>query len=248
METSLAKPKALGASITGTSEGIDRISYLPDEILHNILSFLYIFDVVQLSISSKRWNYICRTMPYLHFDIIRFGNERVKRLWDWQIAEKFKDYQLGGYFPVDSSDNKAKCCHLPFDLPYCVVTCESLQVLKLQLSGDMLKLPNHLGFCQLKLLHLVKVELSNEHLTMSKFLAQISKVLKYGASMAKDIIIENPFSIEVVHIFFYDPDDHIKEIGMLVHKMIKNVHSTSALKLCMSSVSGLYVGSNPLLE
>lgn len=70
---------------------------------------------------------------------------------------------------MDSSDNKAKCCHLPFDLPYCVVTCESLQVLKLQLSGDMLKLPNHLGFCQLKLLHLVKVELSNEHLTSSLF-------------------------------------------------------------------------------
>nr|XP_009768558.1 PREDICTED: putative FBD-associated F-box protein At5g56820 [Nicotiana sylvestris] len=111
METSSTKPKLLGASITSTGEGIDRISYLPDEILHNILSSLYIFDVVQLSILSKRWNYICRTMPYLHFDVIRFGNERV-------------ELSFGG-------------CHL--------------------------------GFCQLKLLHLLEVELSDEHLTSCLF-------------------------------------------------------------------------------
>ncbi|OIT01502.1 putative f-boxlrr-repeat protein, partial [Nicotiana attenuata] len=92
METSSTKPKLLGASITSTSEGIDRISYLPDEILHNILSSLYIFDVVQLSILSKRWNSIFRTMPYLHFDILRFANERVKRVWVRKLAKKFKDF------------------------------------------------------------------------------------------------------------------------------------------------------------
>lgn len=40
----------------------------------------------------------------------------------------------------------------------------SLQVLKLHLSGDVLKLPNSVGFHQLKLLHLEQVELSDEHL------------------------------------------------------------------------------------
>ncbi|XP_060206234.1 FBD-associated F-box protein At5g22730-like [Lycium barbarum] len=65
-------------------------------------------------------------------------------------------------------------------------------------------------------------------------------VLKYGAPMAKDIIIENLFSIEVVHIFFFDAGCPIEKIGMLVHKMIKNVPSTSALKLCMSFISSLY--------
>ncbi|PHU30919.1 hypothetical protein BC332_03012 [Capsicum chinense] len=45
----------------------------------------------------------------------------------------------------------------PFEVPYCLVTCESLQVLKLYLSGNLLILPNHLGFRKLKLHHLEQV-------------------------------------------------------------------------------------------
>lgn len=144
-----------------------------------------------------------------------------------------------------------------FELPYCVVTCESLRVLKLRMDGSILKLPNHFGFYQLKLLHLEEVELSDENLTSCLFsrcsvleklmldsctfgtrtvldiastsLVYVSllncdnniedyinckvriscpnlKVLKYGAPLAKDIIIENLFSIEVVDLFFFDSD------------------------------------------
>ncbi|XP_049350281.1 putative F-box/FBD/LRR-repeat protein At5g22670 [Solanum verrucosum] len=58
----------------------------------------------------------------------------------------------------------------PFVLPHCLVTCESLQVLKLNLCGDVLKLPNHFdGFRQLKFLHLCSVKLSDEHLTNCLF-------------------------------------------------------------------------------
>ncbi|KAJ8547176.1 hypothetical protein K7X08_010762 [Anisodus acutangulus] len=64
------------------------------------------------------------------------------------------------------------------------------------------------------------------------------KVLKYSAQMAKDIILENLFSIEVVDLFIDDFDDLRKEIGMCVHKMIKNVPSISALKLCLDSILG----------
>ncbi|XP_015164462.1 F-box/FBD/LRR-repeat protein At5g56420-like [Solanum tuberosum] len=51
----------------------------------------------------------------------------------------------------------------PLELPICLATCESLQVLKLNLPRDILKLPNHFGFRQLKLLHLEDVELSDKH-------------------------------------------------------------------------------------
>lgn len=54
-------------------------------------------------------------------------------------------------------------------MPCCLVACEYLQVFKLQLSIDLLKLPNHLGFHQPKLLHLEHVVLSDEHLTSSLF-------------------------------------------------------------------------------
>ncbi|XP_059306596.1 putative FBD-associated F-box protein At3g50710 [Lycium ferocissimum] len=323
MEKSSKNPKLLAESINSSSEGIDRISYVPDDILHNILSSLYIFDVVKLGILSKRWNYIWRTMPYLHFDIIRFGNERINRPWDWEMVKTFNDF-IHWVFISQCANNlvcfKLYCGNLfdegaifrwvrvairrnvqelvlsfgptePFELPYCVATSESLRVLKLQLNGAILKVPNHMGFSQLKLLHLVGVELSNEHLTSCLFskcpvleklilgdctfgtmtvldiastsLIYVSllnyanyaesysncnikiscpnlKVLKYGAPMAKNIIIESLFSIEVVNLFFFDAHGLIKEIGMCVLKMIKNVPSTSALKLCMASVSGLY--------
>nr|XP_016492610.1 PREDICTED: putative F-box/FBD/LRR-repeat protein At5g56810 [Nicotiana tabacum] len=75
METSTRKPKICGS----TSKGIDRISSLPDDILHNILSSLFIFDVVQLSLLPKRWKYIWTTMPYLHFDLDRFYSQRINR-------------------------------------------------------------------------------------------------------------------------------------------------------------------------
>ncbi|KAF3640509.1 hypothetical protein FXO38_22116 [Capsicum annuum] len=55
------------------------------------------------------------------------------------------------------------CPDEPFELPYCVVTCGSLRVSKLELDGAILKMPNHFEFYQLKLLILVNVELSNEH-------------------------------------------------------------------------------------
>ncbi|TMW87908.1 hypothetical protein EJD97_019295 [Solanum chilense] len=320
MQKSLKTPDFLAVFTNNTNEGIDRISYLPDDILHNILSYLYIFDVVQLSILSKRWNYIWRTMPYLNFDINSFGCERIDRLWDMGMAEKFKDFinwvlinRCGDSlvcFKLCCGDIFGKraifrwvrvvtardvqelvldfCPAEPFELPYCVVTCESLRVLKLRLDGSVLKLSNHFGFYQLKFLHLEKVELSNEHLTSCLFsrleklvldsctfgtmtmldivstslvyvsllnyvnnveaynncIVKIScpnlKVLKYGAPLAKDMIIENLLSIEVVHILFFYSDDVIKEIGMRLHKMFKNVASTSALKLCKGSVVGLY--------
>ncbi|KAH0632367.1 hypothetical protein KY290_038197 [Solanum tuberosum] len=152
------------------------------------------------------------------------------------------------------------CPAEPFELPYCVVTCESLRVLKIRMDGSVLKLPNHFRFHQLKFLHLEEVELSNEHLTSCLFsrleklkldscnfgtmtmvdiastsLVYVSiknfvdnrvsfvncnikiscpnlKVLKYGAPLAKDIILENLFSIEVVHPFFFDSDDVTEEI------------------------------------
>ncbi|XP_049368377.1 putative F-box/FBD/LRR-repeat protein At3g49030 [Solanum verrucosum] len=50
------------------SNGIDRISSLPVDILHNILSNLCIFDVIHMTVLSKRWKYISTTIPYFRFD------------------------------------------------------------------------------------------------------------------------------------------------------------------------------------
>ncbi|XP_012833969.1 PREDICTED: putative F-box/FBD/LRR-repeat protein At1g78760 isoform X3 [Erythranthe guttata] len=48
---------------------VDRLSLLPDDILHQVLSSLDFLDVVRTSVLSKRWRYIWTTMPYLNFDM-----------------------------------------------------------------------------------------------------------------------------------------------------------------------------------
>ncbi|KAG5598833.1 hypothetical protein H5410_030203 [Solanum commersonii] len=221
------------------SNGIDRISSLPVDIPHNILSNLCIFDVIHMTVLSKRWKYICTTIPYFRFDS-NFSDsdpdyEEFKEFIDtFLIAHKtinlvrfilscsnmFETTDILRFIDAATRRNVEQLvlwfspCE-PFELPHCLVTCESLQVLKLNLCGDVQKIPNdhnHLGgFCQLKLLHLCSVELLDGHLT------------KY------------------VNINFNDYDRNCDEkTGILVHKMIKEVPSISLLKLCKASLKGLY--------
>ncbi|KAH0687865.1 hypothetical protein KY290_019523 [Solanum tuberosum] len=308
-----------------TSEGIDRISSLPDEVIHNILSSLSIFDeVVQLSVLSKRWRYIWTTMPYLHFDIDQFWLQQPnsgRRIFYTPPKENFKDFinwvlisqretKLAKFLlcvaPDDYFDKmevlrwihaatrrnvqeivlEFTLCE-PLELPICLATCESLQVLKLNLPDNILKLPNHFGFRQLKLLHLEDVQLSDKHspncfiskchqlkslilhecglgamtllsidsISLSsvtiiadyyqldeygKCKLKIScpnlKFLNYEAPIPKDIIIENLLSIEDVSIVV----TIIQDTEIFVHKMIKEVSSTSALTLCNYSILGMY--------
>ncbi|KVH91389.1 F-box domain, cyclin-like protein [Cynara cardunculus var. scolymus] len=46
----------------------DRISNLPDEIIHQILSFLDMKFAIQTSTLSKKWKHIWTSMPYLKFN------------------------------------------------------------------------------------------------------------------------------------------------------------------------------------
>uniref|UniRef100_A0A5B7BF76 F-box domain-containing protein n=1 Tax=Davidia involucrata TaxID=16924 RepID=A0A5B7BF76_DAVIN len=48
----------------------DRISDLPDGILHHILSFLPIEFIAQTSVLSKRWRFLWRSYPFLDFSTV----------------------------------------------------------------------------------------------------------------------------------------------------------------------------------
>ncbi|KNA03583.1 hypothetical protein SOVF_207720, partial [Spinacia oleracea] len=54
---------------------VDRISELPDFILHQILSYLSTKEAAQTSLISKRWRYVCETFPILDCDEWFFGRE-----------------------------------------------------------------------------------------------------------------------------------------------------------------------------
>nr|XP_043625413.1 F-box/FBD/LRR-repeat protein At1g16930-like [Erigeron canadensis] len=49
------------------AEGDDRLSSLPDELIHKILSFVSIKHSIRVSALSSRWRYIWTSLPYLSF-------------------------------------------------------------------------------------------------------------------------------------------------------------------------------------
>ena len=52
----------------GTEMVIDRISSLPEDIIHHVMSFLSTVEVTQTSVLSKRFNSIWSTFPVIDFD------------------------------------------------------------------------------------------------------------------------------------------------------------------------------------
>jgi hypothetical protein len=55
------------------NDEIDRLSNLPDDLIHRILSFVGIKCAIKLSALSSRWRYIWTSMPYLDFSVKNFG-------------------------------------------------------------------------------------------------------------------------------------------------------------------------------
>ncbi|KAI3444813.1 hypothetical protein Pfo_001478, partial [Paulownia fortunei] len=48
---------------------VDRLSPLPDDVLHRVLSSLDFLDVVRTSVLSKRWRFVWTSVPYLNFNM-----------------------------------------------------------------------------------------------------------------------------------------------------------------------------------
>lgn len=141
----------------------DRISSLPVDILHNILSNLCIFDVIHMTVLSKRWKYICTTIPYFRklcscdWNLCKKIEEFKEFIYTFLISQKtinlvryilscsdmFESTDLLRLIHVTTRRNVQQLVlwfwlREPFELPHCLVNCESLQVLKLNLCGDLL--------------------------------------------------------------------------------------------------------------
>ncbi|GAY68325.1 hypothetical protein CUMW_263240 [Citrus unshiu] len=173
MENALRKnpkiPKFVVCSdIGGDCQGGDRLSNLPEPIIHHIFSFLETIDVVRASAVSRRWRYFWLSIPYLNFNIHNIWSNPLERWSLEKINEKFKDFVNW--------------------LPRCLVTCESLMSLKLDFGNrehqGVLNLPTCAGFNQLKSLDLQHVEIldisttSLKYLTIDEFLLSEPKGLR----------------------------------------------------------------------
>ncbi|CAM0957880.1 unnamed protein product [Alopecurus aequalis] len=62
-------------SARGTNSGTDRLSCLPDELLHHVMSFLTMPEVVRTSLLSPRWRYLWASTPFICIDHQDFMND-----------------------------------------------------------------------------------------------------------------------------------------------------------------------------
>ncbi|GJT06821.1 F-box domain, cyclin-like protein [Tanacetum coccineum] len=73
-------------NVMAKGEDEDRISNLPDDIIHRILSFLDIKYAIQTSQLSRKWKHVWTKMPYLSFNSRMFRNVH--------LFAKFTDHVL----------------------------------------------------------------------------------------------------------------------------------------------------------
>ncbi|KAH9651559.1 F-box/LRR-repeat protein [Citrus sinensis] len=73
-------------------EDVDRLSNLPEPIIHHIFSFLGTIDVVRASAVSRKWRCFWLSIPYLNFNIHNIWSNPQEKWSLEKINEKFKDF------------------------------------------------------------------------------------------------------------------------------------------------------------
>lgn len=171
-------------------DGVDMISNLPDPVLQLILSCLPTTEeVIRTSILSTRWRYLWTSVPSLNIDYARglnplkqFKSNKFKEFVYWVLANKSLDLDsfrlccpvfysistIKRWIHIAVTKNLKQlhllfCPRKKFEVPHCLVTCSSLEVLKLFLFKRRLSLPNFTGFRALRVLELDSVELFNDY-------------------------------------------------------------------------------------
>ncbi|KAL9444420.1 hypothetical protein AB3S75_017582 [Citrus x aurantiifolia] len=143
-------------SNVGGEDG-DRISNLPEPIIHHIFSFLETIDVVRASAVSRKWRYLWHSIPYLNFNIHNIWSNPLER-WSLQTTnEKFKDFvnwvllfQNGS---VSIHRFRLSCLNRVDDYTLyrwiAVVAWRNVQVLNLHIiSDEPIKLPRSFVTCE----------------------------------------------------------------------------------------------------
>lgn len=162
--------------------GDDRISQLPDPILHCIFSFLTTRDLVRSSVLSRRWRNLWASMQSLFFDEIEFDYteefacfvDAVLLLRDPLDVHTFRLLWNDGYNKIRANmwityavKHNVRVLDLMIDtflgnieLPHCLLTCQSLEVLCISLNNcaEISQL-RFAGFSQIKRLNFFHINI-----------------------------------------------------------------------------------------
>ncbi|XP_050232870.1 F-box/LRR-repeat protein At3g26922-like isoform X2 [Mercurialis annua] len=162
----------------------DRISELPDCILHHVFSFADTSDVVRTCVLSKRWRYLWTSLPCLNFNFrkfsrvisskrssfINFIHQLLLRrnsipihtfLYSAPLEVKSTAVESWIYYAIKHQVQhltiEADCCtRKPVQFPNCFYGCTSLTTLEIICCRyyGSITLPNTLKLSSLKNLHL----------------------------------------------------------------------------------------------
>ncbi|KAI9184796.1 hypothetical protein LWI28_001128 [Acer negundo] len=167
----------------GGGGGGDRLSSLPEHIIHHIFSFLDTIDTVKASAVTRKWRYFFVSMPHLNFESYRDSKYKIKfnnfvnwvlmsqnqffdiqrfRISNLCLNENYAFYRLMDTiteFNLQELDLKI-LCNEAIKFPRCILNCRSLVSLKLSFDhyslGTFPGLKNCIfpGFIRLKSLEL----------------------------------------------------------------------------------------------
>ncbi|XP_026379026.1 putative F-box/FBD/LRR-repeat protein At1g78760 [Papaver somniferum] len=171
------------------SNNQDRLSNLPESLIHHILSFLDMKYVVQTSILSRKWRYTWTTVSTLVFESDAFNDSGEKKVQSFMrfvtsiLMLNISDIDKFDLYYSWDSDKIAK--HLntwilavvkrkvqelniqieysiawTMRLPHCLVTSESLTRLLLDFPGSLV-LPDSMNLPRLKSLYLGALEIDD---------------------------------------------------------------------------------------
>ncbi|XXG69211.1 hypothetical protein AAC387_Pa06g2137 [Persea americana] len=136
---------------------VDRLSSLPESLLHHILSFLDMKDVIRAGLSSRRLREISTSVPNLHFDICKSDCEEDFVIFVYQTlvlssAPKIHKFQLRSpcnsdyiphidawiHFAIEKGVRELDLFFLikhgndPYELPSSFLKCQTLVSLNLK--------------------------------------------------------------------------------------------------------------------
>ncbi|KAL3634990.1 hypothetical protein CASFOL_022044 [Castilleja foliolosa] len=172
----------------GSEITVDRLSQLPQPILHNILSLLYQKDAVRTSVLSKSWRYLWHGRLNVEFHDFVICHDIKKEFWSFldKTLQRYLDQNLPlqkfrvdipsvadfallqKWIPIIIMNMGVKSLNLSFNgkdfpLPLVVFQSESLVELHLQwLNLSTLKYTDNVMLNNLQTLHLQQLVITDE--------------------------------------------------------------------------------------
>ncbi|KAK3211276.1 hypothetical protein Dsin_015982 [Dipteronia sinensis] len=188
-------------------EDVDRISELPEAILHHIFSFLPFKQVVQTSVLSKQWERTWRTYPVFEFDASVFNLDSRDRFLDNKQFLRnpefvsFIDRCISCAIGSDVKELKLKLFTYGYEwynLPKMVFCAKSIDLLELE--GCKLKLPSKVKLSCLRKLFLSRVYADD----------QVIETLVGGCPLIEEMSLSDCRGFKSLELFGLDRLNDIK--------------------------------------